>query len=505
VSGAGDVNGDGFADLVVGASGASGRELGSGAGYVIFGKAGGFNPTLNLAALDGRNGFKLAGEEQGDRAGYSVSGAGDVNGDGFDDVIVGVHTADGNSRASYVVLGGARGFGATVNLDSLDGSNGFTIYGEVAIHLLGGTVSEAGDVNGDGFDDIIVGARATGVVSGASYVVFGQFAAIRPVAFSADFKTATFTDVDGDIVTVKTTKGTLDATNFGMSRASGAVTGGAAFNTLDLNSAEFAKANITITAKRGRLGGDGLVNLGFLDATGIALGKVCVDGDLQRVDAANVGALTVYSMGQFAAGVWEMDELTSNFTGKLGALTIKTDASRVAIAAETIGAIKAGNLEGVKIVASGVLNPAKAANALAIKSIAISGSVKFSDILAGYNAAGEPVNADVQIGKVAVKGQWIASDLIAGATAGADEIFGTADDARIAGGGAIVSKLASITIGGAAFGTVDEADDGFGFVAEELGKISIGKAKLTLIKEAGNDLAAQLFGATLDVRIREVA
>ena len=190
VSGAGDVNGDGFDDMIIGAyrASANGQEN-AGSSYVVFGKAGGFDASLNRGKLNGTNGFAINGIDANDESGISVSGAGDVNGDGFDDIIIGASEADpnGESRAgsSYVVLGKAGGFGASLNLFDLDGSNGFVFNGIDANDESGISVSGAGDVNGDGFDDIIIGARGGdsndgdtnpdgSIRAGESYVVFGS-------------------------------------------------------------------------------------------------------------------------------------------------------------------------------------------------------------------------------------------------------------------------------------------------------------------------------------------
>ncbi|MES2264890.1 MAG: Ig-like domain-containing protein [Pseudomonadota bacterium] len=180
VSTAGDINGDGYADLIVGARGADNNGNDSGSSYVVFGKASGFAATIALSGLDGTTGFRLDGAAAGDQSGMSVSEAGDINGDGYADLIVGARVAGNNgtsSGSSYVVFGKASGFASTLALSSLDGSTGFRIDGAAAGDFSGGSVSAAGDVNGDGYDDLIVGAKLAaphGDASGSSYVVFGK-------------------------------------------------------------------------------------------------------------------------------------------------------------------------------------------------------------------------------------------------------------------------------------------------------------------------------------------
>ena len=179
VSGAGDVNGDGIDDLIIGAPFADpNRNTEAGESYVVFGSNSEFSPSLNLSTLDGTNGFVINGIDVYDLSGYSVSSAGDVNGDGIDDLIIGAPNGNGGAGESYVVFGNNSGFAPSLNLSTLDGTNGFVINGIDFSDSSGDSVSGAGDVNGDGLDDLIIGAREAdpngNSRAGQSYVVFGN-------------------------------------------------------------------------------------------------------------------------------------------------------------------------------------------------------------------------------------------------------------------------------------------------------------------------------------------
>jgi Ca2+-binding RTX toxin-like protein len=184
-SGAGDINGDGIADFILGSPFADPNGVNNaGESYVFFGSSGiGQGGNLTPALLDGSNGFVLEGIATGDLAGTAVSSAGDVNNDGIDDLLIGAPFATRNRRnfagESYVVFGRRQGFSSRLNLADLNGSNGFVLNGpSIDDDLVGASVSDLGDINGDGIDDFIVSApraRPDGRFrAGTSYVIFGS-------------------------------------------------------------------------------------------------------------------------------------------------------------------------------------------------------------------------------------------------------------------------------------------------------------------------------------------
>jgi FG-GAP-like repeat/FG-GAP repeat len=143
VSTAGDVNGDGYADVVVGAPLASGGSLYEGRAYLYLGSASGLEPAPAWTA---------EGDQDNASFGWSVSSAGDVNGDGYGDVVVGARSYSGASAytgRAYVYLGSPAG---------LDTAAVWTVDSDQSSSNFGFSVASAGDVDGDGYDDVLVGA-----------------------------------------------------------------------------------------------------------------------------------------------------------------------------------------------------------------------------------------------------------------------------------------------------------------------------------------------------------
>jgi len=164
----GDLNGDGRADVLLGAfqNDAGGDD--AGAAYVVFGKADGTVVELGDVAA-GIGGFKVIGANPGDRAGRAPAVIGDLNGDGRAELLIGA-TEDGfGTGVINVVFGKADT--APVDLgDIANGIGGFVIRGELPLGLVGRSVAGIGDWNGDGRPDLLVGAPDAG--AGQAYVVF---------------------------------------------------------------------------------------------------------------------------------------------------------------------------------------------------------------------------------------------------------------------------------------------------------------------------------------------
>lgn len=238
VSRAGDFNGDGIDDMLFGGALSGCSDSDNGSAYVLFGDANGFSTPFNVASLDGSNGFQIMGDHE--NFANAISLAGDVNADGFDDLLIARGSLDnatfviyGKSSllpanidiasmddsigvkinaggadvsyigdinndgiddfmfsnaiglspsaqvtgAAYIVFGTAQRLQANFDVTSLNGTNGFAVYGESDGDQLGINISSAGDLNADGFDDIVIGSPKSdvyGVNSGIIHVIFGK-------------------------------------------------------------------------------------------------------------------------------------------------------------------------------------------------------------------------------------------------------------------------------------------------------------------------------------------
>lgn len=188
VAGAGDTDGDGLKDVMVGSSLASrpgGKGEAAGTAYIIYGSSKMPYATIDLAEIGAKGntkGLKIIGAHAADNAGASVAGAGDLNNDKKSEVIIGapnsrVSGRDGAGKV-YVVWGKHRKTRNTLDLNSNKSSAFFTIAGATSGDYAGSSVASTEDINGDGINEIVVGApRASNRVgqnSGVVYVLWGK-------------------------------------------------------------------------------------------------------------------------------------------------------------------------------------------------------------------------------------------------------------------------------------------------------------------------------------------
>lgn len=171
----GDVNGDGLGEVLVGApkvAGAAGRA------YLIWGRRQ-YAPQFDASSLVGStNGVVINGINALDEFGSAVSGAGDLNGDGYPDMAIGAPINITSAQTNYVaILFGGTNLAGSLTASALNGTNGFLCYAPTG-SLAGASLSEAGDLNGDGRADLAIGAPEadrTGVTNGgAVYLLFGR-------------------------------------------------------------------------------------------------------------------------------------------------------------------------------------------------------------------------------------------------------------------------------------------------------------------------------------------
>jgi hypothetical protein len=381
-----------------------------------------------------------------------------------------------------------------------DGSAAISASGKIASLKVGGSV-----IGGAGIQSASVRASGLGAVTiGGSVLGGGADAGVIIARSNTDIASLT---IGGSVVggsgsgsgTAGSLQGTLGPTKIG-----GDVLGGSAPGTGVIVGGE-RMVSLTIG---GSLIGTNFNSTGHISA-GIA-GKIKIGGDLE-------GGNITGSESTSRTGYIQASRIGSVFIG--GSLIAGTDTSTgdaflnasiraaVAIGSITVGGSIRGNSAVQPLISANGKFGSSSPNEIAIKSLNVSGNVEFANILGGYNinGLGDPSNADAQIGKVTIGGDWIASDLVAGVVAD-NAFFGDGDDDPITEAGepdGLFSRIASVVIKGQVIGTTGVGDS-FGFVAQQIGSFKVGGTKFPLTAGAGNDTAGLVAGATADVRVREV-
>jgi hypothetical protein len=383
------------------------------------------------------------------------------------------------------------------------GVNGLltTLDGVIKSELTGGAVSivVGGDVNGELLSTGSIGSvTIAGDVRGS---VLSQNA-IKSVTVLGS--------VDG-----RDGAGIIAAVTLGKARVAGSVLGGTAPSTGYIGALE-SVASISIG--RDLVGGDG-AGSGYVSSLG-KIGSVTIGGSILGGTGANTNGSAFRVSGALLAGDLPKVTIGGSIVSSAGADSF----SGLVTATSTIGTLTVkgdllGNPQtGVHIIAEGKDNnlPAGATSDVAIAKLVVGGRVQYADILAGFSAdtstgVGNSFfgvvaeNGDASIGSVSVGRDWVASNLVAGAfnDAMVDNVkFGDAND-KIIGmhDPAITAKIASVVIKGRVLGTVAPGDH-YGFVAQQIGSMSIGGAKLPLT--SGTDASILLAPLSNDVRVHEI-
>jgi hypothetical protein len=459
VSSAGDLNGDGFGDLVIGAPDVQTLGVKSGAAYVLFGQPGTEMSAVTLGTLDGGNGFRILGVNANDRAGAALGSAGDVDGDGFDDLIVGVPSAaeGGTARGAAYLIFGNGSFSGGLALENLDGIDGLKFTGVDNSHFAGTAVTGAGDVNEDGYADLLIGAPGAasgGMARGSGYLVFGGPSGLEVTpSFSNGGKTATFTELDGDLITVSVTQGSLMNATFQLLQPGSS--DGARFSLLDLDAGS-AGGNLTITATPTDAGGDGLVQLGFLDASGMDLGKVTIDGNLESVTIGD-GTATTLAVKAFNAQGLGRGALPAQDSGRRYVAQFDDPVGKITIRGDV-------NAADVQLVSA--------------KELRVGGS-----LLGGQRGGEGSIDASGSIGTLA-----IGRDIRGGNDLGTGFIE-------------VDGAIANLSIGGSAIGGA-RPGSGFISVAEGIGSLTIGRDLRDFqVSTMGDIDRARIGGSLLDTEM----
>lgn len=341
--------------------------------------------------------------------------------------------------------------------------SGFDIQGKSTTGFAAFQTSVDGDPDPILSTDLYTINLATGASTKVGQIGDGSFevTGLTAVPESPDLKivnanTATYTDADGDLVTVKVSNGSLDVSNFTFGRVT---IKGASLVSLNLTDdpAGFTGAKISITAKRGPTGGDGFVNVGEIYAGGINLGNVKVNGDLGSITAGTgelnaiaAGSIDVVSLGALAdAGPYAQG---SYLAGSATSIKIRTemgsglsegpfsDSGGLFVEGGLTSLTIGGDLLGSSVFVGGSVQKAAFGGAVFLGGVVINGDVSTLNFSGGLLSAYVGINGAV--GKFKVGGQVYGSAItVSGHDSPANASEAVAIDQLKVRGGVIYSEI----------------------------------------------------------------
>ncbi|BBC73854.1 hypothetical protein AEB_P2986 [Altererythrobacter sp. B11] len=429
---AGDVNGDGLGDLIVGARGVDNGSTSAGAAYIVYGKTSGSTVTVASLSTAVTAGFQLLGGTAGEGAGYSVSAAGDINGDGYADLLVGAATAGASSQGrAYIVYG--RSNNSSINLTALTVATntlGFVIDGTLANDNLGYKTTALGDVNGDGLADFMVGSPFVDLNGngnpGAAYVVFGRTGTSGAALNLTSLTVAT------------NTLGFAISGSSANDNAGWAIAGSGDINGDGLSdmvvTARLADSASGVDAGRtyviyGKTSGAS-INLSAVTASGNTLGFVINGSSVNDFHNAMsvIGDLNGDGLADLAIGSWQADTSLGTDAGKVYVVFGKTDGSPVDLSALSV----AGNTQGFVIEG----NQSGTTSFGSVSGADLNGDGLVDLIIGNSNAdvGGSTDNGAAFVVYGSTSGVFSTSKVSQMGTSGADTLTGTSINDSLVGG-----------------------------------------------------------------------
>lgn len=450
-------------------------------------------------------------------------------------------TEAGIGTLKSVVIGGSFVGGSTPNFGSIRAED----IGSVKItgDLLGGAGNGSGTIFGDmGIDSITIGGSFIGGTDEnaggiSSEGEIGSVTVKGSIIGGSDLNTANISanqinkvTVNGSVIGISQNTGNIFAATIGSVNIKGNLQGfgpnsglinGGAIGTVKIGGSMsgfnedsgsiFADSALEKVEIGGNVVGSSLGS-GTIEVDEGTLGTVLIKGSIQTGAIFGSGGIERVTVNGDVTGSSSESSIASN--GAIGSVTIKgsilSGNNGASIIAGVLNSLKvngdiAGSAPG-SIIISALGTGATTGDAdIAIGTITVGGQVENTTIRAGYDpATSNPVNADAQIGKVSVGGDWIRSNLVAGVVS-EDAVFGNADDSIIGEVGSvpgIIASIASITIKGSLIGTFG-GTDGYAFTAEEIKAVTIAGKKVLLNEGPSNDDLIPS-GVAPDIRIREL-